>query len=62
MPNKRSADKQAVTVFLEKDLVAAVKAATAARGETVTAVVERALAEYAGFTRPPPALGQQTGT
>lgn len=52
MPNKRSGDKQAVTVYIPRELRAAATAKASAAGETMTAVIERALAEY--LTQPPP--------
>lgn len=54
MPNKRSGDKQAVTVYVPRELRAAATAKAAAEGDTITAVVERALEVYVERVTTPP--------
>ncbi len=54
MPSQHAETRKAVTYRLPRDLVADARTRAAERGETMTAVVERALAEYVGVTPPPP--------
>jgi hypothetical protein len=46
MPNQRKASQVAITVYIDRDLKAAVRARIAEKGETLTDVVARALKRY----------------
>lgn len=46
MPNQHAETRQAVTYRLPRELLAAARTRAGERGETMTAVIERALAEY----------------
>jgi predicted transcriptional regulator len=46
MPDQRSPSQVAVTVYIDRDLKASVKTRAEERGDTVTAIIERALKRY----------------
>jgi hypothetical protein len=46
MPDQRRASLVAVTVYIDRDLKNAVRAEAAERGETVTAMINRACLDY----------------
>lgn len=46
MPDQRDPGKVGITVYIDRDLKASVRTRAEERGETVTAVIQRALRRY----------------